>query len=318
MTSTAPATATMQEPPYDELPLLAGTDIRQSWAVWADRTRGTLNRLTPEGRLRALAEVRDGRCIDLTLPLGEPAPPLYGRPALDHQVFARTRSMIEESLDRFDTQASSQWDSLRHFGAGRHGFYGGVAEWDSAESRAMGIDKWLEVGIVTRGVLVDLPRHWERKGTTVDPLVERSIGVEELREVLSGDGVSLARGDLLLVRTGWLARVQSDGLPSDAEEMPRGIGLSAGSDMAAFLWDAGLFAVAADNPAVEVLPGDPAVGSLHRRCLAGLGMPFGELWDFERLADEAHSSGRPTCCVVSVPLHLVGGVASPANAMALL
>ncbi len=318
MTSTAPTAATMEEPSYDELPVLAGTDIRHSWEVWADRTRGTLNRLTPEGRLRALAEVSDGRCIDLTLPLGEPAPPLYGRPALHHQVFARTRSMIEETLDRFDTQASSQWDSLRHFGAGRHGFYGNVAEWDSAESRALGIDRWLEVGIVTRGVLVDLPSYWDRKGMVVDPLVERSIGVEELRGALSTNGVSLARGDLLLVRTGWLSRVRDVGTPSDPEEMPRGVGLSGSSDMAAFLWDAGLFAVAADNPAVEVLPGDPAVGSLHRRCLAGLGMPFGELWDLERLAAEALASGRSTCCVVSVPLHLVGGVASPANAMALL
>lgn len=318
MMTKGPMTSAQGEPCYDELPLLEGTDIRHSWEVWADRTRGTLNRLTPQGRLRALSEVLEGRCIDLTLPLGEPDPPLYGRPTLEHHVFARTRSMIEETLDHFDPQASSQWDSLRHFGAGRHGFYGSVADWDSSESRALGIQNFLEVGIVTRGVLVDLARYWSEAGLDVDPLVERPIGADELREAVSATGVTLAKGDLLLVRTGWLSRIRSSDASSNAEEMPRGVGLSGSTDMAGFLWDAGLFAVAADNPAVEVLPGDPAVGSLHRRCISGLGMPFGELWDLESLASESVTTGRSTFCVFSVPLHLVGGVASPANAMALL
>lgn len=313
------ATADRGEPKYDELPQLADTDIRHSWDVWTDRSLGTLNRLTATSRRGALAEVTEGRCLDLTLPLGEPAPPLYDRRPLGHRVFARTRSMIEDELEHLDTQSSSQWDSLRHFSAGRHGFYGGVADWDSVAAANLGIHRWLEVGVVLRGVVVDLPAHWSAARTSVDPFDEHAVTVQELCSVVSRCNVRFQRGDLLLLRTGWLKRFRSaGGVSAETRAMPPGVGLHAGPEMARYLWDSGLFAVAADNPAVEVLPGDPKVGSLHRRCLAGLGMPFGELWDLENLADWSATNKRYACCVVSVPLHVVGGVASPANAMALV
>lgn len=54
--------------------------------------------------------------------------------------------------------------------------------------------------------------------------------------------------------------------------------------MSAFLWDAGLAALACDNPALEVAPGDPSIGSLHRRLIPLLGFAIGELLDFEELA----------------------------------
>lgn len=308
-----------EEPEYEELPELADTNIRHSWYVWPDRSLGTLNRLTPSTRRSAVAEVTEGGCLDLTLPLGEPAPPLYGRRPLGHRVFPRTRSMIEDELEHFDTQSSSQWDSLRHFSAGRHGFYGGVTDWESEAAVELGIHRWLEVGVVVRGVLVDLPAYWTAAGMSVDPFEEHAVTVEELCSAVSRCDIRFQQGDLLLLRTGWLERFRSaGGVPPEVRAMPLGVGLHAGAEMARFLWDSGLFAVAVDNPAVEVLPGDPRVGSLHRRCLAGLGMPFGELWDLETLAGWSSSSRRYACCVVSVPLHVVGGVASPANAMALV
>jgi hypothetical protein len=76
--------------------------------------------------------------------------------------------------------------------------------------------------------------------------------------------------------------------------------------------------VAADNPAVEVAPGSPAVGSLHRRLIPLLGIPLGELFDFERLAEACRTRGRADFLLASVPLHLPGGVGSPGNAVAVL
>jgi hypothetical protein len=58
--------------------------------------------------------------------------------------------------------------------------------------------------------------------------------------------------------------------------MPTTAGLDASAEMARFLWDKGFAAVAADNPTVEVRPGDPTVGSLHRRLIPALGLPLGE------------------------------------------
>ena len=80
--------------------------------------------------------------------------------------------------------------------------------------------------------------------------------------------------------------------------MPMTVGLDASAEMARFLWDSGCCAVAADNPAVEVLPGNGGFGSLHRRLIPALGMPLGELWDLDGLASACAESGRlrPSAC----------------------
>ncbi len=323
MTEAAPAGSAAKrvmgrEPLYEELPLLPGRDIRHSWSVWSDRALGSLNRITPATRKAALTEARDGVCINLNLPLEQPSPRLFGRPDLDHHVYARTRSMIEDELDHLDPQASSQWDSLRHFSTGPSGFYGGVGDWRSPASEDLGIHRWLGVGIVVRGVLVDLPRYWAERGEQVDPFAQRAVTAEEIQSAAERFGIVVRPADLLLVRTGWLARFRRGDLPADMANSPVGVGLHGGEGMAQFLWDQQVVAVASDNPAVEVLPGDAEVGSLHRRLLGGLGIPLGELWDLDDLADRCASTGRWTCCVVSVPLNVKGGVGSPANAMAIM
>lgn len=306
-------------PSYDELPRLGGLDLRHAWEVWGESDRlGTLNHLTDEVCLRALTLPTEGRRIGLTLPLREPDPPLYGRVALEHHVHQRNRNMIEDQIDRLDPQASSQWDGLRHIQAREFGFYGGRLGWDSDEVRQLGIDQWAPTGLVTRGVLLDVAGFHEAAGRPLDPFEPYAITVEELARVLSVQAVSLEPGDLLLVRTGWVAAQRRHGLPPDVLDMPPSCGLHAGEETARFLWDTGVVAVAADNPAVEVLPADPEVGSLHRRLIPALGMPLGELWDLEELSEASASRGRYVSCVISVPLHLRGGVASPANALAIL
>ena len=72
-----------------------------------------------------------------------------------------------------------------------------------------------------------------------------------------------------------------------------------------------------DPPAVEVVPGDPAVGSLHRRLLPTLGTALGEMFDLERLAAACRHDGRATFLFVAAPLHLPDGLGSPGNAVAI-
>lgn len=307
-------------PAYHELPSLDGAgDVKHAWQVWGDGDRlGTMNRLTDATALAALAVARTGRRVNLSLPLTLPEPALYGRARLSYRVFDRNRNMVEDEITTMDPQASSQWDSLRHIRAGRNGHYGGIAAGDP-RAAGLGIDTLVRHGLVARGVLLDVAGYLTAAGTAVDPFDERPITVADLRTVAGSQGVRWYPGDLLLVRTGWLAAYRdARGVPAGYPSMPSGIGLHAGAEMARFLWDEGFCAVAADNPAVEVVPGDPAVGSLHRRLIAGLGMPLGELWDLEELAAACAAAGRYEFCVVSVPLNIPGGVASPANAIAIL
>jgi len=53
---------------------------------------------------------------------------------------------------------------------------------------------------------------------------------------------------------------------------------------AAWIWDHQIAAIAADNPALEALRIDPAVGFQHRRLMPLQGMPIGEFWLLEDLA----------------------------------
>ena len=59
---------------------------------------------------------------------------------------------------------------------------------------------------------------------------------------------------------------------------------------------------------------DPAVGFQHRRLIALQGMPIGEMWDVDELAQACVGDGTYECMLVSIPLNLPDGVGSPANA----
>jgi hypothetical protein len=72
-------------------------------------------------------------------------------------------------------------------------------------------------------------------------------------------------------------------------ESPTFAGLAADEAMARYVWNAHPAAVVCDNPAVEVVPTDPAVGSLHRRLIPLLGMALGEMFDFETLAQRCRT-----------------------------
>ncbi|TMC12779.1 MAG: cyclase family protein [Chloroflexi bacterium] len=299
-------------PRFDELPLLGGLGLRHAWGVFGeDDELGTLNLLTPERVREALALPREGVSFNLTLPLAAFDPPFYGRDPLVHTIFRVDRNYHDDRLDNVFPQASTHWDGLRHMRAREHGFWGGVTDDPEPGAGRLGIERWAERGIVGRGVLLDVEGG--------DPFASRSISPEELEAAAGRQGVELRPGDVLCVRTGWMARYRR----LDADERRRAAtshafaGLAAGEEMARWLWDHRFAAVACDNPAVEVSPGDRDVGSLHRRLLPLLGFALGELFDLDALARAAVRDGRWDFLFVSVPLNLAGGAGSPANAIAI-
>lgn len=302
-------------PAYDDLPRADGLDLACSWAVFGEGDEfGTLNYLTPDVVAAAYAQARDGVVIPLNLPLDQPNPPLFGREPTVHDLYQHDRNTFDDRLDAYYPQGSSQWDGFRHVRARQQGFFGGVTDDPVAGESRLGIDRWAQRGIVGRGVLVDLARHRE---AATPP--DESLVLDAALVAAAADQVDVRRGDILVLRTGWpaayaaLSRERRDELGTQ----PSFPGLHAGEETARLLWDWQISALVTDLPAVEVVPGDPAVGSLHRRLLPMLGLPLGELFDLERLAEHAHRSGRTAFLFVSAPLGLPGGCGSPANALAL-
>ena len=93
-----------------------------------------------------------------------------------------------------------------------------------------------------------------------------------------------------------------------------------GSDRTArWLWENHLAAVASDSPALEALPKAPGNESefLHFHMLAFFGMPIGEMWNLEGLADECAAGRALRFFLTSAPLNIPGGVGSPPNALAI-
>lgn len=306
---------------FDALPQLPDQGLRHSWGVFGPQDElGTLNHLTSARVREAAHGVRDGLVVNLVLPLTEPDPPLYGRDALSHEIVQTGRNNREDRLDRLNTQASSQWDGLRHVRCREHGFYGGRTDEPTPQSDELGIGAWVTHGFVGRGVLLDMVRHERAQGRELDPFQPLEISANQLAEVADAQGSPLSPGDILCVRLGWTERYLALDTPGRQAlgRRPTFAGLSAAESTARFLWDQQVAALACDNPAVEASPGDPATGSLHRRLLPLLGMPMGELFDFRQLAHRCEEQGRWDFLFVSVPLNLPGAVATPANAIAVL
>lgn len=90
--------------------------------------------------------------------------------------------------------------------------------------------------------------------------------------------------------------------------------------MAKWHWDMQFSAVAGDTNAYESWPPEfsSSLGlALHEVFLAGWGMPMGEVWNLEDLANQCIRQKRWSFFLTSQTLDIPGGVASPCNAMAI-
>lgn len=309
-------------PDFDQLPVLEGLGLRHAWGVFGSGDElGTINLLTPERVAAALRSARTGQVHNLTRALTAFDPPFYGREPLRHSVYRLDRNYWDDRLDNLLLQSSTHWDGLRHVQAREFGFWGGLKDESVLVPGPgpIGIDRWATRGIIGRGVLLDLGRHLLTSDPTYDPFRTRSISTEELDAACTAQDVEIRIGDVLCIRTGWMGAYQALD-PNGRREAAAShefAGLAADEQMARWLWNKHIAAIAGDNPAVELSPGNREVGSLHRRVIPMLGLAVGELFDFESLAAGCAEDRTWDFLFVSVPLNLPGGVGSPANAVAI-
>lgn len=308
----------MSVPRYRDLPLIEGLQYPHAWDVWGrEDNLGTLNHLTPARVALAAAEIVTGHRFALSLPTDLIDPPLFGRKPMTRDVFAGSRNEWDERFDSVYPQAASQWDGLLHVRAREHGFWTGYTGDPPDAAGRLGIEHWAH-GIAGRGVLLDIDALRRDRGPW-DPLTPEIVTADDVRGAAAAQGVEVRAGDILCLRYGWTTayrRLDAAGRIAMADA-PTFAGLEGSAEVAELLWDWNIAAVAADNPAIERAPGDPAVGSLHRRLLPLLGFPLGELFDLDDLAAACRADGRWSFFLAGVPHRVPGSVASAANAIAL-
>jgi kynurenine formamidase len=316
-------------PTYQELLDRKDAPAGSSWGVFGHGDqRGTLNLLTSASALRGSALVRSGVSFGLDHEVGAFAPPVSpNRKAAAHTIYSRHDGRVrDDKLDDFYLQVTSQIDGLRHHRHAVHGFYGGTPDTEiDVDTEALGVQLAGEPGIVGRGVLLDVQRYRQERGTKFDLSTAEPITVDELDEIAAAQGVAFETGDILLIHTGWAeyALGLSDEQKTELSVNRNFCGLVQSRETLAWVWDHRFSIVASDTVAVEMMPSAPTSpfsenvnGMLHPDLIALLGVWLGELWKLGPLAADCARDGVYEMLVTAKPINLVGGVGSPPNAIA--
>ena len=194
----------------------------------------------------------------------------------------------------------------------------------------IGIQVWADQPVVSRGTLLDVAGHVAERGADIDHRAGQPLPFDLLVDTLDAQGTAVARGDVVLVHTGWAEWFLGLGEEQRLEQQSSGraSGLAQSEELLDWVWDHGVSLFAADNFAVECLPPLPDSpfaasapndrGMMHQELLAKLGLPLGELWRLGPLARRMRELRSWHALVVVKPLNIVGATGSPANATAIL
>lgn len=310
-------------PAFEELPIRKDLPADCAWGVFGDGDAlGCLNFLTPEGIVQAARLVQTGKVFRLDAPVGYIRPPLYGRAVAEHTVVP-LGPMANDDFVHFNTQEGSQWDGFGHVGHIRHErFYNGATETEVRSGNAkLGIHHWKD-RFVGRGLMLDVYGYRKAKGKAVNPLSRDVYTLDELKAALEHQGTPLKPGTVLLLRTGWMESYEKATAEEKRALAPidklQSAGIEATREMVAWLWNNRVAAIGTDCPGVEAFPFDFGdEGALHYRALPLLGLPLGELFVLAPLAEDCAKDGRYEFMLVSAPLNVEGGIASPPNAVAI-
>lgn len=285
---------------------------RRNWGRWGDDDqRGAINLITPEKRVAAAALVRSGRAVSLSRVFptqggaGNPNPAQHfmrwfergsGGAAVDYYGIA------------YHGYVTTHIDALCHVWD-EHGMWGGRDPQQvltTQGTRWAGVDQWQE-GIITRGVLLDVPRFRGEPHVTL----ERPVHGWELEEVAAAQGVRLEPGDALLVYSGresWQAAH-----PDWSGYSPPAPGLHASclpfirdNDVAVLGWDL-----------MDAAPNEYGVPWTVHGALFSYGVALLDNALLEPLATACAEEGRSTFMLTIAPLRVPGGTGSPANPIAL-
>jgi kynurenine formamidase len=298
-----------------------------NWGKWgADDELGTLNYITPEMIVRSARLVKRGVTFTLAIPLDSGGPqinqprrfnPIHRMiltgPDFTTGAFKRPGGVgFADDMVIMALQCATQWDALSHCFLDGKLYNGYDANLVSSEgAKKNGIEKMARF-IVTRGVLLDIPRvkgvEWLEPGY--------AITADDLEAATRAHRVTVGRGDALLVRTGQMTMCRrrkswGDYAGGDAP------GLS--FHTADWLHAHEVAAVATDTWGMEVRPNEIADSyqPLHQILIPHMGLLVGEIFELDTLAEDCANDRVYEFQFVAPPLPITGAVGTPVNPLAI-
>ncbi|HEU5321253.1 MAG TPA: cyclase family protein [Methylomirabilota bacterium] len=291
---------------------------RRNWGRWgADDEVGAVNLVTPAKRAAAARLVRSGRSVSLSRDFPTEPGPANAFPA-QHWMRTLPRGRGGFAADYYGIfyhgVQSTHLDALCHTWD-VDGMWNGrdprqEITFDGARFGA--VQHW-SAGIVTRGVMLDVPRH---RG---EPCVTHARPVHgwELEDILARRGLRLEPGDAVCVYSGreaWQAahpdtpygRPFGGGPPDRPGLHASCLPFLRDHDVAVLVWDM-----------LDHLPHGYEVAWTVHGAIHAYGVALLDNALLEPLARACVEEGRDEFMLVIAPLRVPGGTGSPANPLAL-
>lgn len=254
---------------------------------------GTLNMMTDDSRLRVLSQITNGKPYDLSVEyfVGMPSFHSLGDPGYQYWLTHTPHGTIIDNPNGLGdemnkkvsytgdaismyTHMGTHIDALNHFGLNGKIWNGYTSE------KHLGDKGWKKTGaetippIIGRGVLIDVEAY---KGMLPE---NYRINADDLQQTLRRQGVALAKGDIVLIRTGQARFYEQADLYLD--KYP-------GISMEAVKWlveEQGIMLLGADNLSFEAFPPEREDNwvPVHTYLLAEKGVMFIEQMYLEELS----------------------------------